>query len=77
MTATTQRSLTTIVFATLALATCLWVGWRDFDPDVPQAVVRDAIHAGPRVVVQLLVQFVAPVVLVAFLARQAWIRRKA
>ena len=75
MNATPLRSTTTILFAVLALVTCLWVGWRDFDPFVPQAVVRDAIHAGPRMAVQVLVQFVAPVVLVAFLVKQAIARR--
>ena len=71
MNTTPLRSNTTILFAALALVTCLWVGWRDFDPFVPQAVVRHAIHAGPRLAVQVLVQYVAPVVLVAFLVGQA------
>ena len=67
----TERSpsTTTLILATLALAACLWIGWAGFDPDVPQATVREAIHVAPRTVVQLLVQFVAPAALVVFLLR--------
>jgi hypothetical protein len=75
MNTTPVRSAPTVLFAVLALAACLWVGWRDFDPFVPQAVVRDAIHAGPRMAMQVLVRFVAPIVLVAFLVRQALAHR--
>ena len=62
-----SRSWWVYAVAILALLGCLWVGWRDFDPNVPQDVVRETIRATPRLVIQLLVQYVAPLLLGAFL----------
>ena len=53
--------------AMLALVACLWIGWADFDPNVPQDVVRQGIHEAPRRAVQLLVQFAMPIFLTGFL----------
>jgi hypothetical protein len=61
----------TLAVALAALVVCLWIGWSDFDPYLGQDVVRDSIRAAPRVLMQTLVQFVAPVLLAAFLARAA------
>jgi len=57
--------------AVAALAACLWVGWGDFDPRVPQEAVREAIRAAPRQAVQYCVQYLAPVLLLGFLAAEA------
>ena len=59
-----------------ALVVCLWLGWWGFDPNLPQDVVREAIHAAPRRTAQLLLQFVLPVVLGAWLLEHviAWRR---
>jgi serine/threonine protein kinase len=51
----------------LVLLGCLWIGWRDFDPNLPQEVVRETIRSTPRRIIQLLVQYVVPIGLVAFL----------
>ena len=58
-----------------ALVLCLWIGWRDFDPWIAQDEVREAIRLTIRRSVQIAVQFVAPVALVALLVRElvAWI----
>jgi len=53
-----------------ALALCLWIGWRDFDPWIAQDEVREAIRLTIRRGVQIAVQFVAPVALVALLLRE-------
>jgi hypothetical protein len=53
--------------AILALLGCLWIGWRDFDPNLPQEVVRETIRSTPRLLIQLLVLYVLPVSLVVFL----------
>ena len=73
-TARKNPKTTTLVLAALALLACLWIGWSDFDPNVPQDVVRESIRATPRVLVQILVQYVAPAFLVAFLVREAFVR---
>jgi hypothetical protein len=71
-----SRSVGWVVFALVALVASLWVGWGDFNPWIPQDTVRAAIQASPRTVVQLLVQFVVPVLLVAFLVREAAARMR-
>lgn len=53
-----------------ALAACVWIGWPDFTPWVPQAAVQEAVRAAPRQMIQVLVQFVAPLFLVAFLVSE-------
>ena len=68
-----------IVLAVAGLVASLWIGWADFNPWIPQDTVREAIRTSPRVVAQVLVQFVVPVVLVAFLVREtaARLRKRA
>ncbi len=56
--------------AALGLLTCLWIGWRDFDPNVPQDIVRETIRATPRLIIQLLVQYIVPFALAAFLVTE-------
>lgn len=63
-----------IVALVAALVICVWIGWRDFDPDITRDDVREAIRITIRRGVQIAVQFVAPGVLLALLARElgAW-----
>lgn len=56
--------------AVAMLAASLWVGWRD-NLNVPQDVVRETIRSMPRLSVQVLVQFVAPVAALWFLVSEA------
>ena len=60
--------------AAVALGACLWIGWGDFDPQVPRATVQAAIRATPRGLVQLLVQWLAPIGLLLFLGRGLYAR---
>lgn len=53
-----------------ALVLCLWIGWHDVDLWIAQDDVREAIRITIRRGVQIAVQFVAPGVLLALLARE-------
>jgi len=53
------------------LVWCLWAGWHDFNPMIPQDEVRENIRANIRWVVQVLVQFAIPVAILIFLASEA------
>lgn len=55
----------------LVLVVCLWVGWRDFDPRIPQNEVRENIQLTIRWGIQVLVQYVIPGAIVIFFAREA------
>ena len=55
-----RRAWWVYAVAVAVLAASLWVGWRD-NLNVPQDVVRETIRSTPRLLVQGLVQFVAPV----------------
>ena len=59
----------------VALVACVWIGWRDFDPYVPQLVVQEGIRSGVRGTIQVVVQFVAPVVIGVLLGRELLARR--
>lgn len=59
-----------IVALVAALVLCVWIGWRDFDPDIARHDVREAVRLTVRRSVQIAVQFVAPGVLIALLARE-------
>jgi hypothetical protein len=67
--------------AVTALIASVWIGCAGVDLHVPQETVREVIRAAPRTVVQILVQFVVPVLLIGFLASEgmafARSRRKA
>ncbi len=56
--------------AVAALATCIWIGWSDVSFWIPQAAVKEAVRAAPQQVIQILVQFIAPALLLGFLARE-------
>lgn len=50
---------------------CLWTGWHDFDPSIPQAEVRESIRSSIRSVIQLFLQYVMPTVIIIFLGSLA------
>lgn len=56
--------------AFVGLAICLWNGWSDFTPWVPQEVVQGMVRDAIRQGAQLFVQFIAPALLVAFLVSE-------
>lgn len=64
--------------AVAALVVLLWIGWSDADLQPSQDEVRTAIRATLRRGIQVLVQFVAPAALFAFLVREflARVRRR-
>ena len=55
----------------LMLLGCLWTGWHDFDPAIPQAEVRESIRTSIRSVIQLFLQYVMPTVIIVFIASLA------
>ena len=63
------------LFITLCL--CLWAGWRDFSPWIPQAEIRETIQLTVRFSAQLAVQFVVPAAITAFFAKEAVARLRA
>lgn len=60
--------------AVAALVALLWIGWSEADLYPPQEEVRETVRAGIRRAIQLLVQYVAPALLVGFLVREALLR---
>lgn len=56
--------------AVAALVVLLSIGWSDVDLQPSQDEVRTAIRSNLRRGIQVLVQFVAPLALLAFLARE-------
>lgn len=70
MSAVGHRPSWVYLVAVVALVASVWIGWSDFDPQVPQETVREVIRAAPRNLIQVLVQFVVPLLLVGFLVRE-------
>jgi len=58
----------------LVLVACLWVGWSDFNPRIPQDVVRENIRLTIRQTIQALVQYVIPGAIVVFFSKEALVR---
>ena len=52
--------LTLYVVLALVLLVCLWIGWRDHDPWIEQALVRQRIREWIRLGLQLSVQYAIP-----------------
>ncbi|MGH8049676.1 MAG: hypothetical protein ACREPB_03345 [Arenimonas sp.] len=53
----------------LVLAACLWIGWHDFDPRIPQAEVRENIRSGIRWTIQLAIQYFVPINILVYFAQ--------
>ena len=70
MSAKGHRPLWVYLVAVMALVASVWIGWAGSDLHVPQETVREVIRTAPRNIVQFLVQFVVPVLLVGFLASE-------
>jgi serine/threonine protein kinase len=62
-----NKSIWVYSLAIMVLIGCLWIGWQDFDPHLPQEVVRESIRSTIRRIIQLLVQYVVPLGLIVFL----------
>ena len=45
---------------------CLWIGWHDFDPWLPQDAVREDIRSSIRWIIQLMVQYFIPLNILVF-----------
>ena len=59
----------------LLFVACVWIGWSDFDPFVPQADVRAGIRGSIRGTIQFLVQYLVPVAILVAFAGKAISRR--
>ena len=59
----------------LLFVACVWIGWRDFDPFVPQEAVRAGIRGSIRGTFQFLVQYLVPIAILVYLAGKAINRR--
>ncbi|MEX0899757.1 MAG: hypothetical protein WD081_03600 [Gammaproteobacteria bacterium] len=57
---------------TIGLLACLWVGWRDFDPRIPQDEVRENIQSAVRWTLQLLIQYVIPAAIIVYFGKEAY-----
>ena len=76
MTSASRKDRWIVAAAVGAWIVCLWLGGWGFDPNLPQDVVREAIHAAPRRSAQLLLQFVLPVALGVLLFKRVIARRR-
>ncbi|TKS55197.1 hypothetical protein E4582_10785 [Luteimonas yindakuii] len=66
-----RRRLALYVVLALVLPACLWVGRRDHDPWIDQALVRQRIREWIRGSLQLLVQYAIPGGIALFFIRRA------
>lgn len=60
-----------IVFVVLIV--CLWVGWSDYEfvkPQVSQEEIRESIRYSVRLVFQVAVQYVIPILIVGYFIRE-------
>ncbi len=60
----------------LILFYCVWLGWSDFDPRIPQELVRNNIRSGIRSSLQVIVQYIVPVSIIAFFVREIMASRR-
>lgn len=61
----------------LAFAACLWIGWHDFDPWMPQETVRETIRSGIRGIIQLAIQYFIPINILVFFVQEIVAGRRA
>jgi len=59
----------------MVLVSCLWIGWHDFDPWVPQELVRENIRSTIRWMSQLMVQYFIPGNILVYFAKEIFIRK--
>lgn len=53
------------------LVACLWVGWLDFNPRIPQDELRQDIRLAIRWLIQALIQYVIPGAIIIFFSKEA------
>jgi hypothetical protein len=58
-------------FLSLVLLTCLWAGWRDFDPWLSQDEIREDIRSTIRFAIRFLVQFLVPAAILFYFGTEA------
>lgn len=56
----------------IVLLACLWAGWHDYDPWIPQDEVREGIRSGIRWTMQFLVQYAIPVAIIIYFGKDAY-----
>ncbi|MEO8002733.1 MAG: hypothetical protein ABI644_12735 [Arenimonas sp.] len=59
----------------LVFAVSLWIGWHDFDPWIPQKIVRENIHLDIRWIIQLAVQYFIPMNILVYCVQETYTRR--
>jgi hypothetical protein len=60
----------------LLLVGCLWVGWHDFDPYIPQEVIRENIRSSTRRTIQITIQYIIPLAVLVFFIREITAKRR-
>jgi len=70
-----HKYLLYIVLASI-LAGCLWIGWHDFDPRMPQEAVRENIRSGIRGIIQLAVQYFIPINILIYFVQEIVAKRR-
>ena len=50
----------------LVLLACWWIGWRDFDPNIAQELVRENIRSSIRGLIQISIQYIVPIAILVF-----------
>jgi len=53
-------------FLAIVLLQCLWFGWHDVNPAMAQELVRENIRLGIRGIIQIAVQYLIPIGILAF-----------
>lgn len=59
----------------LVFAACLWIGWHDFDPWMPQEAVRENIRTSIRWLIQMAIQYFIPINILVFFAQEIAAKR--
>jgi hypothetical protein len=60
----------------LILSASLWVGWSDFDPSIPQELVRENIRSAIRSSIQITIQYLVPLGIIGFFIREIMASRQ-
>ncbi len=75
--ANTPASRVWLYFALAALlVACFWIGWRDFDPNVAQEVVRENIRSTIRRTIQIVIEYIIPLSILVFFVREIIARKR-
>lgn len=58
----------------IVLLACLWIGWHDFNPRIPQDEVREGVRLTIRWTIQLMVQYIIPAAIIIYFGKEAYAR---